>query len=73
MTTRPIDELVEIVGNGGGLDIQAGNLSTDQLTDLTRHNGHNATIILRGLNDRPTAELVQIGKNHGGTVIFVLD
>ena len=73
MTTRPIDDLVQIVLNGGGLDIQAGNLSTDQLTHLTKNNGHKATIILRGLNDRPTAELVQIGKNHGGSVIFVLD
>jgi hypothetical protein len=37
MMTRPIADLVQIVRNGGSLDLQAGNLSTDELLQLVRN------------------------------------
>jgi hypothetical protein len=74
MTTRPIADLVEIVRNGGCLDLQAGNLSRDELVELVRNMHQNATVTLRGLNTRATEELVHITRNSNvGTVIFVLD
>jgi hypothetical protein len=73
MTTRPIADLVQIVANGGGLDLQAGNLSTVELVQLARNTLEKSTVILRGLNSRPTDELVQISRNSTGSVIFVLD
>ena len=72
MTTRPIDDLVQIARSGGGLDIEAANLDRDQLTRLV-NTGQKATIILRGLSNRSTDELVHISRNSAGNVIFVLD
>ena len=73
MTTRPIADLVQIAANGGGLDLEAGNLSRDQLVQLARNTREKATMILRGLNSRSTDELVQISRTTTGSVIFVLD
>lgn len=73
MTTRPIADLVQIAANGGGLDLQAGNLGRDELVQLVRNTNQKATVILRGLHARSTDELVQISRNSAGSVIFVLD
>lgn len=73
MTTRPLDDLIQIVRNGGSLDLQAGNLSKDELTDLVRNTSEKATVILRGLNTRAIEELVHISRNSAGRAIFVLD
>jgi hypothetical protein len=73
MTTQSIDDLVQIARNGGGLDLEAGNLSRDQLVHLAQNASEKATIILHGLNGRPTDELVHIVRNSVGRVIFVLD
>jgi hypothetical protein len=73
MTTRPIDHLVQIAANGGGLDLDARNLSKDQLIQLARNTNAKATLILRGVGSKSTDELVQISRNTTGNVIFVLD
>jgi hypothetical protein len=73
MATRPLDDLIQIVRNGGSLDLQAENLSREQLIQLVANIVAKATVILRGLNARPTDELVQISRNSAGTVIFALD
>ena len=74
MTTRPIADLVQIARNGGSLDLQAGNLSRDDLVQLVRNMHEKATVILRGLHTRATDELVQISQQSNvGAVIFVLD
>lgn len=73
MTTRPIDQLVQIAANGGGLDPDARNLNRDQLVQLARNTSAKATLILRGINSKSTDELVQISRNTTGNVIFVLD
>ncbi|SRR6266851_3736674 len=70
MATRPLNDLIQIARNGGGLDLQADNFSRDQLIQLVRNTVQKTTVILRGLNSRPTDELVQIVTAHpdyGGT------
>jgi len=73
MTTRPLEDMIQIVRNGGSLDLQAGNLSRDNLTYLVRNTREKTTIVLRGLSARSTDELVNISANSTGTVIFLLD
>ena len=74
MSMRPLNDLLQIVRSGGSLDLQAGNLSRDELTELVRNTRENkATVVLRGLDTRSTDELVHISRNSMGSVIFVLD
>ena len=69
---RTLDDLIHIVRNGGGLDLQAGSYSADDLTHLAR-NATNARIVLRGINHLSTDDLIHIGRNGSGNVIFVFD
>jgi hypothetical protein len=73
MTTRPFDDLLHIVRNGGSLDFQAENLSRENLVQLAANTQEKAIVILRGLNTRSTDELLQISRNGKGAVIIVLD
>ena len=71
MATRPLDDLIQIVRNGGSLDLQAENLSREQLIQLVANIVAKATVILRGLNARPTDELVQISRNSAGSPLMM--
>jgi hypothetical protein len=73
MTNRTQDELLQIARNGGGLDFKVGARSTTDLVQLVSNISEKATVILRGLGGRTSAELVQISKNSKGAVILVLD
>ena len=56
------------------IPIQIQTLSRDQLIQLVRNTGEKTTLILRGINTRPTEELIEISRNSStGTVIFVFD
>ncbi|MGA2484998.1 MAG: hypothetical protein ABSF49_03295 [Roseiarcus sp.] len=67
-------ELVQIVANGGGLDLRVGFRSQQDLVQLAANaRASGATIILRDVGTKATAELVQIAANAQGKVLFVID
>jgi hypothetical protein len=67
-----IDDLIQIVRNGGGLELQIGGFTTPQLVQLVSNASTKSTIILHGASGRTPSELVQISANVGGSVIFDL-
>ena len=74
MATRQFNDLLQIVRNGGGLDIHIGGLTRENLVQLVANVKEGSTIILRGSKAMPTDELVQIAANATkGAVIFVDD
>ena len=73
MSNRSLDQLVQIVRNGGSLDFHVGTRSTEDLVHLVRNMTANATVILRGVGTRPTDDLVHIARNGAGTVILDLE
>jgi hypothetical protein len=68
-------DLVQIIANGGSLELNVGSFSQQDLVQLAanlrRHS--NAKIIMRNVGLKSTADLVQIAANAPGQVIFVLD
>jgi DNA-binding protein YbaB len=73
-STRSQQDLVQIVMNGGGLDMKAGTLSQQDLVQLAQNaSARGTTIILRELGTRSSADLVQIAANGKGNVLFVLE
>jgi hypothetical protein len=73
MFMRPLNDLLQIVRSGGSLDLQAGNLSTDDLAQLAGNASEKVTLILRGLSTRSTTDLIRIKTLTAATVIFVFD
>ena len=68
------EDLVQIVANGGCLDLTAGVRSQMDLVQLAANaKGKAAKIILRDLGMRSTTDLIQIAANAPGQVTFVLD
>ena len=65
MSTKLLADLIAIVSCGGGLDLQIGSLTTDNLVELVSNARKNSTIILRA-KARATAGLVQICANAAG-------
>ena len=70
-TTRALDDLLQIVRNGGSLDIKADGYSTEDLVQLARNAQENCRIILRGISQKSADELVHICRNGAGKVIIV--
>jgi len=76
---KTIDDLVQIVANGGGLDLHidanGGHFArpTPDLVRLVSNASPKSTITLRGAGSRPTPDLVQVSRNASGSVIFVLE
>ncbi len=68
---KSIDDLLQIVRNGGGLDMQVDHRTTPELVQLVSNAKPKSTIILRNANTRPTPDLVHIAANAKGCVIFV--
>jgi hypothetical protein len=62
--------LIQIVSNGGSLDLQIGGLTTPQLVQLVSSARKTSTIILRGAKTRTTPELVQISASAAGMVVL---
>jgi hypothetical protein len=73
LSSKSLDDLVQIVRNGGSLDLQIGGLSTSDLLHLVRNAREKSTLILRGAKARTTEDLIQIGRNAVGTVILDID
>jgi hypothetical protein len=71
--SKPLDDLLQIVRNGGSLDFQIAGLSTADLVQIVRNAKENSTIILRGAKARTTEDLLQISRNAVGTVILDID
>lgn len=68
--TFPITALIQIVSNGGGLDIDVEERPTAELVRLVSNAAPKSTIILRNANRRPSDDLVQVARNAKGSVIF---
>jgi hypothetical protein len=71
---RSQQELVQILANGGGLDMKVGTRSQQDLVQLAANaGGSGATLILRDLGMRSSADLVQIAANGKGNVLFIFE
>jgi hypothetical protein len=70
VSSKSLDDLVQIVRNGGSLDLQIGGLSTSDLLHLVCNAREKSTLILRGAKARTTEDLLQISRNAVGTVIL---
>ena len=72
---RSQQDLVQIVMNGGSLDLKAGLRSQQDLVQLASNarTRNDAKIILRDVGKKPTTELVQIATNAPGKITFVID
>lgn len=69
---RSQEDLLNILRNGGGLDISVGTRNTDDLVQLARNTRDKATLILRDVGSRANDDLVHISRNANGKIIFVL-
>jgi hypothetical protein len=71
---RSQQDLVQIVANGGGLDMKVGPRNQQDLVQLAANAGRSgAKFVLRDVGMRPTTDLVQIAANGAGNVVFVFD
>jgi hypothetical protein len=67
-------DLVQIIANGGSIDMAAGGRSQPDLVQLAAHTKtRGAKLTLRDISGRSTMDLVQIAANAPGLVTFVLD
>jgi len=68
---KTTDELVKIVAVGGGLVVEAGRRTTDELIRIAaaaKHSG--ATVVFRNMAVRKTDTLMKIAAAGKGKVIF---
>lgn len=71
MEYRSILDLVTIARAGGGLDFNAGFMSTVDLVQIARAAAMGkATLVLRGMAHRPITDLVAIARAGDGRVIY---
>jgi hypothetical protein len=67
-------DLVQIVANGGSLDLKVGLRSQQDLVQIAANaGGKDVRIILREVGRKSAAELVQIAANAPGRVTFAFD
>ena len=65
------DQLVQIVANGGGLEFDASNRTTQDLVQLAANAARRqAHLVLIGCANRAATDLVQIAANGKGFVRF---
>ena len=68
---KPLQDIIRIVGSGGGLTFNASAFSTKDLVTIAANASSNSPIVtLQGIGGRPTAELIQIASNGRGRVVF---
>jgi hypothetical protein len=70
VSSKPLDDLLQLVRNGGSLDLHIAGLSGADLVQLVRNARVNSTIILRSAKTRTTGELIHITANAVGKVIL---
>ncbi len=71
---RSQQDLVQILANGGGLDMNVGMRSQQDLVQLAANAGASGgTLILRDLGMRSSADLVQIAADGKGRALFILE
>jgi hypothetical protein len=70
LSSKPLDDLLQIVRNGGSLELHMAGLSGADLVQLVRNARANSTITLRGAAARTTSELIHIAGNAVGNVIL---
>jgi hypothetical protein len=71
LTMKTTEELLKIAGEGGGLVLNGGKRTTDELALIAgaaKRSG--ATIIFRNMAVRKTESLLKIAKAGKGRVIF---
>ena len=67
-------DLMQIMANGGHLDLKVGHRTQQDLLLLAAiAKKHNARIILRDVGKKQMADLVQIAANATGKVPFMFD
>lgn len=68
---RPIQDVIQIVKAGGGIEMRAAmKPTTDLVLIAAAASASGTTIWLRDLSMRPTADLIQIARAGGGRVVF---
>jgi len=67
------EDLLNILRNGGGIDIQVRTRSKEDLLQLVRNQSQKSPIVLRGLDNMNTDDIVQISRNCAGAVTFVFE
>lgn len=72
MAARTFYDLRSILKNGGGLDMDKGNLSAGELLDLARSMSPDSTLTLRGLSSVSSSDLLSITRQAKGRVVFAL-
>ena len=71
LKARLQQDLVQIVMNGGGLELDAQAIPTMLLVQLAANaQASGARLLFRGMGARPTQDLVQIAVNGKGAVVF---
>ena len=74
MANRVAHDLARIAAAGGGIAFDAGSRSLNELLQIAAGAAKGkATVIMRGIANRPTAELERIGAASKGRVVFVMD
>ncbi len=68
---RSIDDLVKILLAGGGLVLDAGKMSTDDLLKLADASVESdESVTLRNVSDKSTEELANIATQGEGNIVF---
>jgi hypothetical protein len=72
---RSQQDLVQIMANGGSLDLKVGHRSQQDLVQLAANamGKPDTKIVLREVGMTSTADLVQIAASAPGKVTFVID
>ena len=70
LKNKPLQDLIQIVSFGGGLDFDASTRSTQDLIQIVSHAKEGARLVLRGVSGRSTQDLIQIASHGKGTVVF---
>lgn len=71
IASKKTEELIRIVGNGGGLDFDASGKQQAELCQIAGFAAQGgATVVMRGIGNKPINDLVQIAGFGKGRVTF---
>lgn len=71
MLELPVDQLVRIVANGGGLEVDAARMRVDDIVRIAANaSSSRAQIEVINANRLTPDELVRVAANSKGTVFF---
>jgi hypothetical protein len=67
----PISQLVQIVANGGGIEVDAAYVPKDQIVQLAANaSSSGAKLVIKNSSRLQQMDLVQIAANGKGAVFF---